>query len=113
MPILLVEDDFLIALDAEDVLSSAGFRCLLAHDADAAMDLLRNHEIRAAILDFDLGDQTSLGIAEHAHVSRIPYAFVTGRNRSEIIGKAPDPAAILAKPVDYATVARQLVDQAA
>jgi len=108
LPVLLVEDDPLIALDAEDTLTMAGYVCLLAHDTDTAMGLLKAHDIRAAILDYDLGDETSLCIAERAHGSHIPYAFVTGRNRSEIIGHAPGPVAILSKPVDYADVARQL-----
>lgn len=113
LPVLIVEDDPLIALDAEDMLTAAGFVCLLAYDTEAAKKLLGTHEIRAAILDFDLGDETSLGIAEQAHSSRIPYAFVTGRSRAEIIGRAPGPKAILSKPVNYADVARQLAGNAA
>jgi len=108
LPVLLVEDDPLIALDAEDTLTIAGFACLLAYNTDTAMDLLKAHEIRVAILDFDLGDETSLCIAEQVYGSDIPYAFVTGRSRGEIIGHAPGPFAILSKPVDYADVARQL-----
>ena len=108
LPVLLVEDDPLIALDAEDTLTIAGFACLLAYNTDTAMDLLKAHEIRAAILDYDLGDETSLCIAEQVYGSHIPYAFVTGRSRGEIIGHAPGPVAILSKPVDYADVARQL-----
>ena len=108
LPLLLVEDDPLIALDAEDTLTMAGYVCLLAHDTDTAMNLLKAHDIRAAILDYDLGDETSLCIAERAYGSHIPYAFVTGRSRAEIIGHAPGPVAILSKPVDYADVARQL-----
>ena len=54
LPVLLVEDDPLIALDAEDTLTIAGFACLLAYNTDTAMDLLKAHEIRVAILDFDL-----------------------------------------------------------
>ena len=108
LPVLLVEDDPLIALDAEDTLTIAGFACLLAYNTDTAMDLLKAHEIRAAILDYDLGDETSLCIAERVYGSHIPYAFVTGRSRGEIIGHAPGPVAILSKPVDYADVARQL-----
>ena len=108
LPVLLVEDDPLIALDAEDTLTTAGFACLLAYDTGTAMALLKAHDIRAAILDYDLGDETSLCIAEQAYGSHIPYAFVTGRSRGEIIGHAPGPLAILPKPVDYADVARQL-----
>lgn len=106
--ILLVEDDPLIALDAEDVLASAGFECFLAHDTDTAEAFLDAHDIRAAILDYDLGDQNSLGIARRAHGSRIPYAFVTGRNSADIIDRAPAPVAVHSKPVDYAEVAREL-----
>jgi DNA-binding response OmpR family regulator len=90
------------------MLTTAGFVCLLAYDTDTAMALLKAHDIRAAILDYDLGDETSLCIAEQAYGSHIPYAFVTGRSRGEIIGHAPGPLAILSKPVDYADVARQL-----
>ena len=108
LSVLLVEDDPLIALDAEDTLTLAGFACLLAYDTDTAMALLKAHDIRAAILDYDLGSETSLSIAEQAYGSHIPYAFVTGRSRGEIIGHAPGPVAFLPKPVDYADVARQL-----
>jgi len=113
MSILLVEDDPLIALDAEDMLTAAGFDCLLAYDTDTAGAILDAHDVRAAILDFDLGDETSLGIAEKAFLSRVPFAFVTGRNRGEILCHAPDPVAIHSKPADYADVARQLAQYAA
>lgn len=75
--------------------------------------ILGSRDICAAILDYDLGDETSLGLAEQVFVSRIPNAFVTGRNRGEIMGQAPDTVAIHAKPVDYADVARQLAQHAA
>ena len=108
LPLLLVEDDALIAIGAEDTLIAAGFVCLLAHDTETARALLEAHDIGAAILDYDLGDETSLCIAEQAYGAHIPYAFVTGRSRAEIIGHAPGPVAIHSKPVDYADVARQL-----
>lgn len=108
IPILLVEDDPVIAIDAEDMLTSAGFECLLAYNTSTAGAILDTNDVCAAIFDYDLGGETSLSLAEQAHRSRIPYAFVTGRNRSEIIGHAPEPTAILSKPVDYADVARQL-----
>lgn len=113
MPILLVEDDPLIALGAEDMLTAAGFECVVAYNTDAASAILDARGVRAAILDYDLGDETSLGVAERAFLSRVPYAFVTGRNRSEILGQSPDPVAIHSKPVDYAEVARQLAQHAA
>ena len=73
LSVLLVEDDPLIALDAEDTLTLAGFACLLAYDTDTAMALLKAHDIRAAILDYDLGSETSLSIAEQAYGSHIPF----------------------------------------
>ncbi|MFZ2102111.1 MAG: hypothetical protein WAU86_16260 [Oricola sp.] len=112
-PFLIVEDDPLIALDAEDCLRSAGFDCLVAHDVEAARRFLEERDVCAVILDYDLGKETSIGIAERASRRPIPFAFVTGRHPRDIGRHDIDPVAVFGKPVDYVVVARALAGPAA
>ncbi len=51
---LIVDDDPIILLDLDGILSDAGFRCLDADDGDAALALLPNHADRVTLLFSDV-----------------------------------------------------------
>lgn len=106
--ILLVEDDAFIALDAEMSLEDAGYRIVAAESVSAALELLRKRRFSAAILDFDLGDETSRPIAENLAGKKIPYALVSGHDRADLRGKGFETSLIFSKPSNYVAVAEKL-----
>ena len=80
MAILIVEDDYLIAQNLEDELTEAGFSVLgpagSVSDAMAIID--EGGQPDAAILDVNLGDETSFSLADMLAIAGIPFVFATG-----------------------------------
>jgi light-regulated signal transduction histidine kinase (bacteriophytochrome) len=76
--VLLVEDSLIIALDAEDILDRFGADVSTASTPEAAHDILDRAKIDLAILDINLGDQTSFGIADRLSELGIPFFFASG-----------------------------------
>ena len=68
----------IIALDAEDILERFGAAVVTASTPDAAHDLLDGGTVNLAILDINLGDQTSFGIADRLSELDIPFFFASG-----------------------------------
>lgn len=76
--VLLVEDSLIIALDAEDILDRFGADVITASTPEAAHDILDRGGIDCAILDINLGDQTSFGVADRLIDLGIPFFFASG-----------------------------------
>jgi len=94
---LIVEDDFIIALDAEDMLLELGADNVhVAADVDSALALIEAGDIRFALLDVNLGDRTSQPVAERLRDLTIPFVVATGYRDFE--NAADTPAPILPKP---------------
>ncbi|WP_239805099.1 HWE histidine kinase domain-containing protein [Croceicoccus hydrothermalis] len=77
--ILLVEDSALIALDAEDKLIDLGAsEVVLAASNKAALRAIEADGIDIAMLDFNLGRETSTPTAERLRDAKIPFIFASG-----------------------------------
>ncbi|MFO1014887.1 MAG: HWE histidine kinase domain-containing protein [Caulobacteraceae bacterium] len=77
--VLLVEDSMIIAMDAEDALRGMGAREVrLASTVPHAKALVGEGGIDVAVLDFNLGHESSLPVAEMLAAASTPYIFVTG-----------------------------------
>lgn len=79
-PILVLEDEMLIALDIQDALSRAG-HCdvVICSEPQAALDLLERTTPRFALLDVNLGrGETSFGVARALAARGCPFAFLSG-----------------------------------
>ena len=65
--VLVVEDEPLLRMDAVDLIEDAGFKTYEAASADAAMEIIRNHEdICFLFTDIDMpGSMDGLKLAEH------------------------------------------------
>jgi two-component sensor histidine kinase len=77
--VLLVEDNMIIALDAEEMLRELGAKSVRV--ASGVADALRTIDERApdfALLDVNLGDETSFAIAERLSKLNVPFAFASG-----------------------------------
>lgn len=76
---LIVEDNVIIAMEAEDVLRGFGFSdCRIAGSVDTAMEVLNAAEVSFAMLDVNLGKDTSAPIASALQERGIPFIFASG-----------------------------------
>jgi len=77
--VLVVEDEILIALDAQAMLEEAGAEHVeVATKAVDALRLISKKPPHAAVLDINLGSGTSFAIADELAARGIPYIFATG-----------------------------------
>ena len=79
-PILIVEDEFLIAADLEAQIRDDGGRMArIALSIEAAEDELRGAgEISSAILDVNVGGRTTFDLADALAQAGLPFVFFTG-----------------------------------
>jgi CheY-like chemotaxis protein len=108
--VLVVEDDYVIALDLARALDELG--ALVVGPVATAMDavqLLREHgaEVDAAILDVNLGSHTVYPVADALRERAVPFVFSTGDEQWSI-PPAYSGVPRCSKPVDPAAVTRYL-----
>ena len=97
--VLLLEDNMLIALDAENALNDAGIdRVLLASNCEAALAHIENEAPDFALLDFNLGDETSERVADALTASGVPFCYATGYGEAMQELANPPPCGVLKKP---------------
>lgn len=77
--VLVVEDNIIIALDLEGVLLKLGAgQVSLASTVTAALEALEAARPDFAFLDLNLGEETSLPVADRLLADGVPFAFGTG-----------------------------------
>ena len=76
--VLLVEDESLVAMVAEDTLLDLGCEVVLAMRLDAALSLAREADVQLAVLDVNLGEGCSYPVADILRARGIPFLFATG-----------------------------------
>ncbi len=78
-PMLLAEDNMIIALDAEDALHDIGIgQVISVSSVEDGLRYLDKSRPEAAVLDFNLGSETSIGLAEKLSELNVPFFFATG-----------------------------------
>lgn len=108
-PVLLVEDSLIIAMDAEDILTRLGAESVAtASTVPVALDELRHIQPTLAILDINLGSETSLPIADRLKAMGVPYLFATGYGEQARLPEAHAEVPVLQKPYTIENVARGL-----
>lgn len=108
--VLLVEDNMIIALEAEDMLRELGaVEVALAATIGEAEELLSRHHFQFAMLDINVGRGTSFDLAKKLAAAGTPFIFATGygdelaleqRNGGEIVIQKPYDRDHLARAVD-------------
>ncbi|HUI20555.1 MAG TPA: response regulator [Methylocella sp.] len=105
--VLIVEDDFIIALDLETTLTEAGARitgpCRTVKEALATLDGA-GESPEAAILDIRLGKETVAPVAQQLCERGIPFMFYTGQVDTDPIRRAWPDHKIVSKPANYRTI---------
>ena len=96
---LIVEDNVIIAMEAEDVLRGFGFSdCRIAGSVQAAMEVLESAEVSFAMLDVNLGRDTSEPIATALQERGIPFIFASGYGERALQSGAFRSVPVVTKP---------------
>ena len=96
--ILVVDDEPILALALQDMLEELGYDVVgPAFRVGPALALAGGAAIDAAILDVNIGDGDSYGVAARLKQRRIPYLFATGYGR-EGLEPGHEGTAVLVKP---------------
>ena len=98
--VLIVEDDAFIALDIEDVLQEAGYAITgpAATVAEAIALIEADDTPDVALLDYNLGRETSIPVAHRLEELGIPFLFLSGQVSSVMLGKTKTKPIIMSKP---------------
>lgn len=109
--VLVVEDEPLIAMHVEDVLTGLGCDVVgTASNTSQAMAILGAKPIDVAVLDINLGsNETSYPIADALEERRVPFVLLSGYSRAGQRTKDRDRP-WLQKPVDESELSRALLD---
>ncbi len=97
--VLVVEDDFIVAMDLAAQLRESGYEVLGPCKSVAeAMEIFNREEIDAAVLDINLGLETSEAVAVALKRASIPFIVASGYVPSQYPKIFSDIPA-LAKPI--------------
>ena len=98
MRVLVVEDEVIIAMSLEDMLTDLGCSVIgPATSLEQALLFATTAEFDAALLDVNLNGERSEPIAEVLTQRAIPYALVTGYGEAATEGRSNAPP-VLSKP---------------
>lgn len=101
--ILVVEDDVLIALDCQQSLQEAGAgRVEIAKSKDGVSALLSHTAFDIAVIDFFLGSETGIPIAEMMVDANIAFVFCSGATIEVDLPAALKGSVLIPKPFSTA-----------
>jgi len=105
---LVLDDEFLIALDIQQILELAGAKHVASvASASEAIELLRREpKFDLAVLDVKLGDAegNSLDVAAMLAEAGTPFVFLTGMRVDNVHAKKFPQAPVVEKPYDALTL---------
>lgn len=107
-PILIVEDEFLIAMDLHDELSARGHEIVgPVGTIEEAMLLIEQRTPGIAILDINLKGAPSFPVAQTLADRGVPFLFLSGNDASNLPEGFRDRP-ILAKPINFDVLSSQI-----
>ena len=112
--ILLVEDNYFNQALAQIILKKLGYQVFTAKDGATALDMLQRHTIALVLMDIEMpginGIETTRQLRQNPALTSIPVIAMTAHHSDET--RAACYAAgmndMLVKPIDAATLAKQL-----
>jgi light-regulated signal transduction histidine kinase (bacteriophytochrome) len=102
---LIVEDNIIIAMDAEDFLTELGASTVtIAPSVSVAISALEQGTFEFALVDVNLGSETSEPVAAELEKRGIPFAFATGYGDATEVTKRFSSAMVIQKPYDKSSI---------
>jgi CheY-like chemotaxis protein len=106
--VLVVEDEMLVAMLLEDMLTDFGCSVVgPAGDIEEAMDFAARGEIDAALLDLNLSGRPVFPVADALKARGVPFVFASGYGESGL-SESHRGAVVLQKPFRQADLERAL-----
>ena len=106
----VLDDEFLIALDIQQILERAGAAHVasVASAAEAIELLGREAKFDLAVLDVKLSsvERNSLNVAALLRAQDVPFVFLTGMRADDVHAKNFPNAPVIEKPYDAAALLR-------
>lgn len=97
--VLVLEDNLIIAMDAEQIMTRLGAkRVELAGTVAEALHVVDSGQIDFALLDINLGTENSIPVALRLRELKIPFAFATGYGEGASLPSELKDAPIVQKP---------------
>jgi light-regulated signal transduction histidine kinase (bacteriophytochrome)/CheY-like chemotaxis protein len=110
--VLLVEDQVLIAMDAEMMLADSGIENVVtASSSTDALNRLKTFNPAIAILDINLGSDTSVPVAQELLRRGIPFVFATGYDDRSSVPDELLSVPVVRKPYDGNALIKALSDR--
>ena len=112
--VLIIEDEPLIAMDIEDIVTSLGHRCMgVARTKDEATGVIGDKFPGLVLADIQLADGSSGIDAVNELLKRFeaPVIFITAYPERLLTGDRPEPTFLLTKPFQPATL-KAVISQA-
>jgi len=106
--VLLVEDNMIIAMDGEDALRDLGADVATAGSVGRAQEAIALRAFDLAVLDFNLGNETSLPVADMLVARGVPFIFATGYGDGLDLPARFGSLTLLKKPYSGASLAQAL-----
>ena len=111
--VLIVEDEFLVAMLLEDLLTEMGHQVIGTFaQVDEAMKFANQADVNFAILDINLAGATSFPVAEILRRRGIPFLFASGYG-STGLASAFENELTLQKPYEPAELERAIAEASA
>lgn len=101
LTVLLLEDNLIVALESEDMLRALGAGVVVtASTVAAATRILNEQSLDFAVLDINLGGESSLELAARLQSKSIPFIFASGYGDNVNLGGALRSVLTVSKPYD-------------
>jgi CheY-like chemotaxis protein len=108
--VLVVEDEWLIAMDTASCLRAAGYPVVgPVASVAAAVRLVDADEVDIALLDIQLNGETSLPVAQTLLDRGTPFAFMTGFGPGDVAASFRK-CTFVSKPVSQAAILATLAE---
>jgi DNA-binding NtrC family response regulator len=95
-------------MDGEDALRDLGAEVVTAEGVGRAREAIAVHPVDLAVLDFNLGNETSLPIADLLAERGVPFLFATGYGDGLDLPERFGDVMLLKKPYSGATLAQAI-----
>jgi DNA-binding NarL/FixJ family response regulator len=100
MRVLVMEDEYLIAMDVEQLCRDHGAEdvIILQKLEELGGNPIATHGFHAAIIDIRLGGETTLDFARQLAEQRVPFIIATGYSESETLLETFPDVTVVGKP---------------